>query len=105
MILNEDDYYTNKLKHSWIERLRKILSSEYVKYRKENCHEFKLGFTADGRKQIQECRLKAKIYSTEKGIEYLKSLTSKDQTDMKQIQGAINILMNRINDYNNISIF
>jgi len=105
MKLREDDYYTHKLKYSWRDKLRKILSSEYVKYRKENCHEFRLGFTRLGREEIQKCRLKAKIVATEKGIEYLKKIVPKDQIDQKQILGTIRLLQKHINDSQNISIY
>jgi len=103
--LLEDDYYTHLKKYSWRDRLRKILNIEYVKYRKENCHEIKLGFTSNGRKQIQKCRLEAKIYATKKGLEYLKTLVPKSSMDEKQIQGTINLLLQRIEDYNNTTIF
>lgn len=105
MKLREDDYYTHKLKYSWRDKLRKILSIEYVKYRKENCHEFKLGFTRFGRESIQECRLKAKIVAAEKGMEYLKTLVPKDQMDEQQILGTIQLLQKQINDFQNITIY
>lgn len=105
MKLLEDDYYTHKLKYSWRDKLRTIISSEYVKYRKENCHEFRLGFTKFGREEIQKCRLKAKIVAEEKGIEYLKKLVPRDQIDERQIQGTIQLLQQHINDFQNISIY
>ena len=99
------NYYEIQHKFSWKTKVREIWNKYEIIYRKQNCHEIKQGFTMKGRRNINECRLRAKIYGCERGIDFLRKVKPKDEEEKKQIQETISKMKGYITDFENFQKF